>query len=75
LSPGEEFASLSDDRFLCLTCIGSVVVDTREAQPLYDEVLAFYRSMGMTHPERAPLHCVASPTLNEMSNREGKSTR
>ena len=30
--------SLQDGRQLCLECLDTVVVDTKDAQPLYDEV-------------------------------------
>ena len=46
---GAEWVSLSDGRVLCLECVSSIVVDTKDAQPLYDEVLAFFRSMGWVH--------------------------
>jgi hypothetical protein len=39
---GVEFAQLSDGRHLCLTCIGSVIVDNTDIQPLYQEVLQYY---------------------------------
>jgi len=72
---GEEYARLADGRSLCLTCLGSVVVDTRDAQPLYDEVMAFYAAQGMPLPERAPLMLVDGVTLEEYSDREGKDRR
>ncbi|GFH11178.1 LIM zinc-binding domain-containing protein, partial [Haematococcus lacustris] len=71
---GVEFVQLSEGRFLCLTCLGSVVLDTKDVQPLYEEVMAFYRSMGMAHPVKAPLMMVDGTTLNEYSNREGKDS-
>lgn len=47
-------------------------MDTRDAQPLYKQVLAFYRNMGMPHPEEPPFMLVDAFTLNDYSNREGK---
>ncbi len=35
-----------------MQCVSSVVVDTKDAQPLYDEILAFYRSMGWVQQQR-----------------------
>lgn len=35
---GEEGVTLSDGRLLCLDCLDTVVVDTKDCQPLYDEV-------------------------------------
>jgi hypothetical protein len=43
---GPQWVSLSDQRDLCLECVSSIVVDTKDAQPLYEEILVFYRSMG-----------------------------
>ena len=36
---GEEWGELHDSRQLCLSCLGSVVTDTRDAQPLWQNVL------------------------------------
>lgn len=47
-------------------------MDTRDAQPLYRQVLSFYRNMGMPHPEEPPFMLVDAFTLNDYSNREGK---
>jgi hypothetical protein len=33
-----EWVGLQDGRLLCLDCVDTLVVDTRDAQPLYDEV-------------------------------------
>lgn len=50
LQPGrEEWVQVSTEgqRFLCLECISSIIVDTRDAQPLYLEVspLHFFHSV------------------------------
>lgn len=37
---GEEWVTLQDWRQLCLECLDTMVVDTKDAQPLYDEVRA-----------------------------------
>jgi hypothetical protein len=34
----EEWVKLQDGRPLCLECLDSIVVDTKDCQPLYDEV-------------------------------------
>lgn len=68
---GEEWVHLTDGRELCLQCLDTIVVDTQDAQPLYDDVLDFYRRLGMPHPYRAPLMLVDAPALNEYSAREG----
>ena len=48
--PGEEWAPLPDGRPLCLGCLGSVVLDTADAQPLYGELMDWYRAdMRLPH--------------------------
>lgn len=69
---GTEWARLSDGRQLCLQCLDSIVVDTRDAQPLFDEVLRFFVSKGMKHEYRVPFMLVDAPTLNDYSSKEGK---
>ena len=60
---GAEWVSLSDGRELCLECVSSIVVDTKDAQPLYDEVLAFFRSMGWVHG--LVVECLVGEWLNK----------
>ncbi|KAG2497855.1 hypothetical protein HYH03_004121 [Edaphochlamys debaryana] len=71
---GQEHARLPDGRHLCLHCLGSVVLDTRDAQSLYEDVLAFYRDeLGMPHPQKPPLMLVEAGVLNEHSRQEGRA--
>ena len=61
---GAEWPALQDGgRRLCLDCLGSVVVDTRDAQPLYREVLAFFAAQGMGHAYAPPLLLVEGGVL------------
>jgi hypothetical protein len=60
----EAWATLRDARALCLRCLGTAVVDTAAAQPLYDDVLSFYASLGMPLPARPPLALVDDGALN-----------
>lgn len=59
-----------DGRHSCLDCLATMVRDTREVQPLYDDILQLYRSFGMPLPTRPPLILVESAALNEASSRE-----
>lgn len=68
---GSEYVQLQDGRHLCLSCLGTIVEDTSAAQPLYDQVLEFYRQLGMSHPERVPLVLVDVAALNDYTSREG----
>ncbi|KAG2446250.1 hypothetical protein HXX76_000842 [Chlamydomonas incerta] len=71
---GEEWAPLPDGRPLCLGCLGSVCLDTADAQPLYGELMDWYRAdMRLPHTGgKPPLLLVDGPTLNEHAAREGR---
>jgi hypothetical protein len=75
LCPGEEYVGLQDGRFSCLTCVDSIVVDTADCQPLYEDVLMFYQSLGMPLPQKPPLMLVESGALNAAEDREGMGHR
>ncbi len=38
---------MDDSRYTCLQCLHTLVRNTPDAQPLYDDVLHFYASMSM----------------------------
>jgi hypothetical protein len=44
---------MDDSRFTCLQCLHTLVRNTPDAQPLYDDVLHFYASMSMVLPPSA----------------------
>ncbi|KAI8473875.1 MAG: hypothetical protein J3K34DRAFT_466141 [Monoraphidium minutum] len=68
---GAEWVVLQDGgRHVCLECLGTIVVDTRDAQPLYKEVLEFFRVQGMPHPYPPPLLLVESSVLEDHASRE-----
>lgn len=46
----EQWVELEDGRPLCLACLDTVVTDTRDAQPLWQNVLAYFAGMGMALP-------------------------
>ncbi|GIM16570.1 hypothetical protein Vretimale_19209, partial [Volvox reticuliferus] len=70
---GAEWAPLPDGRPLCLQCLSTVVLDTPDAQPLYDDVLAFYaREMNLPHAYKPPLCLVDGATLNSHAAAEGR---
>lgn len=66
---GADWADLGDGRWLCTGCLATLVPDTKECQPLYDEVLEFYASMGMKLPARPPMMLVDKGALNEAGRR------
>lgn len=47
--------AVDGDRHSCLDCLSTLVRNTADAQPLYDDVLRLYASFGMPLPVRPPL--------------------
>uniref|UniRef100_A0A061QI22 Lim domain-containing protein isoform 2 n=1 Tax=Tetraselmis sp. GSL018 TaxID=582737 RepID=A0A061QI22_9CHLO len=68
---GDEYVALQDGRHVCYTCLGTIVVDTADCQPLYSEVLAFYALVEMPLPVKPPLMLVETSGLNEAEAGEG----
>jgi Protein DA1 len=69
----DEFARLADGRAICLACLATLVPDTDAAQPIYRDVLSFFRAQCIPHQEVPPLMLVEFSALNEYKVREGKS--
>ncbi|EYU32810.1 hypothetical protein MIMGU_mgv1a005400mg [Erythranthe guttata] len=59
------FAALNDGRKLCLECIDSAVMDTDECQPLFRDILEFYKGLNMKLTQQVPLLLVEKQTLNQ----------
>ncbi|GBF95244.1 hypothetical protein Rsub_08275 [Raphidocelis subcapitata] len=70
---GAEWPPLSDGRRVCLECLGTIVADTPDAQPLYREVLEFFKAQGMPHPYAPPLLLVESSVLEAHASQEGRA--
>lgn len=51
---------IDGDRATCLDCLSTLVRNTADAQPLYDDVLGLYASFGMPLPVRPPLLLVGA---------------
>ncbi|KAG0617179.1 hypothetical protein M758_5G170200 [Ceratodon purpureus] len=58
------YEALEDGRKVCLDCLDSIVVDTKDCQPLYREILKFYKNMGMSIEQEIPMLLVARSALN-----------
>lgn len=65
-----KYAGLEDGRKICLECLETAVFDTKECQPLYREVLKFYKNVGMMIDQEVPMLLVERTALNEA--REGE---
>lgn len=65
-----QYSTLEDGRKLCHECLETAVVDTRKCQPLYREILKFYKNVGMMIDQEVPMLLVARSALNEA--REGE---
>ena len=59
------YISLNDGRKLCLECLDSAVLDTKECQPLYLEIQEFYERLNMKVEQYVPLLLVERQALNE----------
>ncbi|KAL3138373.1 hypothetical protein ABBQ32_006175 [Trebouxia sp. C0010 RCD-2024] len=70
---GEEWVTELDGRTVCLDCLSTLVRDTADAQPLYDQILRFYHHKGMALPEEPPLMLVETSALNAAEEKEGRS--
>ncbi|KAI3438174.1 hypothetical protein D9Q98_000611 [Chlorella vulgaris] len=73
LRPHEEagsWAELEDGRSICLPCLGTITTDTRDAQPLWQNVLSFYAKIGMPLPVVPPMMLVDSGALNDAEGQE-----
>jgi hypothetical protein len=73
--PGsDDIVDMGDGRAICLECLHTFVPDTAAAQPLYNEVVGFYRThLSMHIPEVPPLMLVENSGLNEACDREGRT--
>jgi hypothetical protein len=60
---GEQWVAVDSDRHSCLACLSTMVRNTADCQPLYDDVLSLYASFGMALPTRPPLLLVRLCTL------------
>ncbi|KAK3128544.1 hypothetical protein QOZ80_6BG0463240 [Eleusine coracana subsp. coracana] len=63
-SRDSRYVLLDDGRKLCLECLDSAVMDTRECQPLYLEIQEFYEGLNMKVEQQIPLLLVERQALN-----------
>ncbi|KAK8642468.1 hypothetical protein V6N13_011810 [Hibiscus sabdariffa] len=66
------YVALNDGRKLCLECLDSAVMDTRECQPLYQDIQEFYEGLNMKVEQQVPFLLVERQALNDA--REGEKT-
>ena len=64
------YVALNDGRKLCLECLDSAVMVTKECQPLYLDIQEFYEGLNMKVEQQVPLLLVERQALNEA--REGE---
>ncbi|KAK8512490.1 hypothetical protein V6N13_082965 [Hibiscus sabdariffa] len=64
------YVALDDGRKLCLECLDSAIMDTKECQPLYLDIQEFYEGLDMKIEQQVPLLLVERQALNEA--REGE---
>lgn len=64
------YVTLNDGRRLCLECLDSAVMDTKECQPLYLDIQEFYEGLNMKVDQQVPLLLVERQALNEAMDGE-----
>ncbi|MBA0565867.1 hypothetical protein Golob_010722, partial [Gossypium lobatum] len=64
------YVALNDGRKLCLECLDSAIMDTKQCQPLYLDIQEFYESLDMKVEQQVPLLLVERQALNDA--REGE---
>ncbi|CAK7347661.1 unnamed protein product [Dovyalis caffra] len=64
------YIALNDGRKLCLECLDSAVMDTKECQPLYLDIQEFYERLNMKVEQHVPLLLVERQALNEARDGE-----
>jgi hypothetical protein len=69
-----DIVDLHDGRQTCLACLELLVRDTKDAEPLYQNVLQWYRSLHMIHRETPPFMLVQHSALNAYSASEGRGS-
>lgn len=65
-----QYTSLGDGRKSCSECLESNIMDTRDCQPLYRDILKFYRNRGMPIEQEIPMLLVKRPALNNAREAE-----
>ncbi|KAF8109036.1 hypothetical protein N665_0104s0341 [Sinapis alba] len=72
-----EYVMLADNRWLCLECKETAVMDTDECQSLHFEIREFFKGLNMKVEKAIPLLLVGKEVLNqaEEENANGVVTR
>jgi len=71
---GEEYIAAPDGRTLCLECVQTVVIDTKDAEPLYRDILDFFGTYGLsalgTGGELPPLYLCTQDVINHVDGKK-----
>ncbi|GMH39633.1 hypothetical protein BSKO_07531 [Bryopsis sp. KO-2023] len=62
---------LEDGRNLCTDCQETIVVDTQDCQPLYEEIRQMYCELNLPFSDKPPLALVDQLALNDYNAKEG----
>lgn len=61
----QQYKNLGDGRKACSECMESAVMATKDCQPLYRDILKFYRvNLGMPLEQEVPMLLVEREALN-----------
>lgn len=63
-------SSGGSDRACCSDCMGCAILHQEDAQPVYEEVVAFLRQLGLDLPADLPIMVVDSASLNAATQQE-----
>lgn len=66
----EQYISLGDGRKVCSECLETNVMDTRDCQPLYRDILKFYKKLGYPIEQEIPMLLVKREALNNAREAE-----
>lgn len=61
---------MGDGRKVCSECMETNVMDTRDCQPLYRDILKFYKNLSMPVDQEIPMLLVAREALNNAREAE-----
>lgn len=67
---GTNYVKLGDDRWLCLECVESAVMDTYEVQALHFDIREFFEGLNMKIEKEFPLLLVEKQALNRAQQEE-----
>ncbi|KAI7842115.1 hypothetical protein COHA_004308 [Chlorella ohadii] len=66
---------LESGRYACRDCAATAVLDTEAAQPVYTNVVRFFKQMRVALPKQPPLYAVSAGTMRHEAAKEDSGGR